>query len=133
MNDIRDQFPMPPCANCGRGMCVKDGQDEGYRCTTCGAWFEMERTHKSMTDPQAKALRSLVMNLRLTMGHWRMAMEHAFETFQYDKITELIEGHKKWLDEVGLPMADCVRKIKHGEQTEPLPETTSMDWLDKMP
>lgn len=129
MDDIRDQFPVPPCVQCGRGMCVKNERGKGYLCPSCGQYYEFEIAGAPMIDPKLAALGPMVLSLRLTMAHWRMAMEHAMETLQYEKMAELIEGHKEWLDQIGLPLADYVRKLKHDEQIESLPETNDGDWL----
>lgn len=129
MDDIRDKFPMPPCVMCGAGMCVKNEKGEGYRCPKCGQRYEFEISGRPMTDPRLSSLRPLALYLRLTLGHWRTGIEHAMETLQYERMIEAIETHKKWLDEVMLPMADHVGEVRRGEEPELLAETDDSDWL----
>lgn len=130
MDDIRDQFPMPPCINCGHGMCEKDNAGESYRCPTCGQRYVLSPApYGPINNPKAAPLGPLAVNLRLVTQHWMMAMGAAMDALQYDSMAEIIATHKRWLDEVGLPMADYVRKLKHGEQVKSLPATSDNDWL----
>lgn len=133
MDDIRDQFPMPPCYTCGRGMCEKYGPSEGYRCTSCGQGYVLGDTLRPTTDLKTASLRPLVMNIRLVTVHWIMAMEQAMETLQYEKLVLLMDAHKEWIDKVGLPIANHVGNVRRDEEPGELPEADGSDWLEKMP
>lgn len=133
MDDIRDKFPMPPCVQCGRGMCVKSPTNEGYQCSRCGQQYELGATIRPMDNMKAISLRPLVLNMRLTTGHWLMAMEHAMETMNPAAMVIAMNTHKRWLSEVGISMASHVIEVRDGAEPEPEPEpaaeTDDSDWL----
>ena len=129
MDDIRDKFPMPPCVMCGRGMCVKSETGEGYQCPICNQQYELGATIRPMDDMKTASLRPLVLNMRLTTGHWLMAMERAMETLDAGAMIEAMNTHKRWLDLVIAQMAQHVHEVKLSKDPEPAAETSGSDWL----
>lgn len=82
-----------------------------------------------MDNMKVASLRPLVLNMRLTTGHWLMAMERAIETLDPGAMIEAMNTYKRWVDEVGLRMASHVYGVKNSKEPESPPETSDSDWL----